>query len=100
MARWDPAHVTPRVKLYMHTKFFFRSVAPRVFLAKILFLAFFRYNGNYFPDFLAHLLRWIKTYHHAKFQRNPATSFARMIVQIYRQTDILTSSFIYRIHIY
>ena len=21
LARWDPAHVTPRVKLYMHTKF-------------------------------------------------------------------------------
>ena len=21
MARWDPAHDTPRVKLYMHTKF-------------------------------------------------------------------------------
>ena len=29
----------------------FRSVAPRVFLAKIPFLAFSHYHGNHFPDF-------------------------------------------------
>ena len=31
----------------------FRSVAPRVFLAKITFLVFSWYHGNYFLDFLS-----------------------------------------------
>ena len=39
VAKWDPAHVTHRVKFYNHTNF--KSVAPRVFLAKIPFLHFF-----------------------------------------------------------
>ena len=47
------------------------SVSLRVFLAKIPFLAFSRYHGNHFVKFLAHVLNWVKTYHHAKFQRNP-----------------------------
>ena len=62
----------------------FRYVAPRVFLAKIPFLAFSRYHSNYFLKFLAHVLCWVKTYHRAKFQRNPPTGFARMMVQTYR----------------
>ena len=75
----------------------FRSVAPMVFLAKIPFLTFSRYYGNYFPDFLAHVLNWVKTYHHAKFKRNTPTGLARMVVQIYRhrQKDRQTSPFIY-----
>ena len=51
---WDPAHVTPRVKLYIYIYIYtpsFRSVDPMVFLAKIPFLAFSHYYGNYFPDF-------------------------------------------------
>ena len=81
----------------------FRPVAPRVvfFWAKVSFLAFSHYCGNHFPDFLAHALSWIKTYHHAKFQRNPPTGLARMMVQTYGQTgrraDGQTSPFfIYR----
>ena len=38
LARWDPAHVTPKVKLCMHTMFKF--VAPRICMAKVLVLAF------------------------------------------------------------
>ena len=53
--------------------------------------------------FLAHVLSWVKAYHYAKFQRNPSTSLARMMVQTYRQTDTQTdtqtSPFIY-IYIY
>ena len=50
------------------------SVSPRVFLAKITFLVFSHYHGNHFAKFLAHVLSWVKTYH-AKFQRNPPTSW-------------------------
>ena len=46
----------------------FISVGPRVFLVKISFLASFFYHGNYFPDFLAHILSWVKTYYHASFR--------------------------------
>ena len=42
----DPAHVTPRVKSYMHTSF--RFVAPGVFLEKIPFLVYLHYHGNHF----------------------------------------------------
>ena len=38
-------------------------------------------------NFLAHILSWVKTYHHAEFQRNPPTSLAGMMVQTYRQTE-------------
>ena len=58
-----------------------------VFLAKIPFLAFSHYHGNHFAKFSAHVLSWVKTYHHAEFQRNPPTCLAGMIVQTYRQTD-------------
>ena len=33
------------------------SVSPRVFLAKIPFLAFSRYHGNHFAKFLAHVFK-------------------------------------------
>ena len=49
VARRDHVHVTAIVKLYMHTRF--RSVAQRVFLAKIPYSAFSHYHGNYIPDF-------------------------------------------------
>ena len=39
MARWDPAHVTPKVKLCMHTKY--RFVVPWVCLVKVPYLDFF-----------------------------------------------------------
>ena len=61
----------------------FRSVAPMVFLVKIPFLAFPHYYGNHFPYFLAYVLSWIKTYHHAKFQRNSPTDLDWMMLQIY-----------------
>ena len=35
---------------------------------------------------LAHVLSWVRTYHHAKFQRNPLIGLTRMMVQTYRQT--------------
>ena len=35
MARWDPAHVTPRVRLCIDLNF--RSVVPKVCLAKVPF---------------------------------------------------------------
>ena len=61
------------------------SVSPRVFLAKIPFFlgggAFSHYHGNHFAKFLAHVLSWVKTYHHAEFQRNPSTGLAGMMVQ-------------------
>ena len=59
-----------------------------VFLAKISFLAFSRYRGNHFEKFLAHVLSWVKTYHHVEFKRNPPTGLAGMMVQAGRQTDI------------
>ena len=67
--------------LLPETSCVFRSVAPRVFMAKIPFLAFSHYHGNHFPDFLAHVLSWVKTYHHAKFHGNPPTGMARMMIQ-------------------
>ena len=33
-------------------------------------LTFSCYHSNHFPEFLAHVLSWVNTYHHAKFQRN------------------------------
>ena len=75
MARWEPGNITP--------------VTPRVILAKIPFLAFSRYHGNYFSDFFTYVLNWVITYHYANFQRNPPTGLARKMVQIYRQTHRL-----------
>ena len=40
VARMNPAHVIPKVNLCMHTIPCFRSVAPRVCLAKVPSLAF------------------------------------------------------------
>ena len=51
------------------------------------FLVFPCYHGNYFLYFLAHVLNWGQTYHHAKFERNSPTGLARMIILIYRQKD-------------
>ena len=62
------------------------SVSPRVFLAKIPFLAFSRYHGNLFAKFLTHVLSWVKTY-----QRNPPTGSAGMMVETYRQTGWVSS---------
>ena len=56
-------------------------------MEKIPFLAFSHYHGNHFVKFLAHVLSWVKTYHHAEFQRNPPTGLAGMMVQTYRQTN-------------
>ena len=68
----------------------FRYVAVRVFSGhNTIYLAFFHHRGNHFPDYLAHILSWVKTYHQAKFQRNPPTGLARMMVQTYRQTPYL-----------
>ena len=39
----------------------FRSVALRVFLAIIPFIWLFHHCGNHFPDYLAHVLSWVKT---------------------------------------
>ena len=64
----------------------FSSVAPRVFLAKIPYLAFSHYRGNYFMIVLLYVLSWVKTYLYAMFQRNPPTGLARIMVQTYRQT--------------
>ena len=88
VVRWYPAHVIPRVKLYMHTNF--RSVAPSVFWGKKFHFGgggggFSCYHGNHFPEFLAHVLSWVKNYLHFKFQRNLPTSLFRMMVI---QTDI------------
>ena len=49
-------------------------------LLKYHFGIFSLTHGNHFPKFLAHVLSWVITYHHAKFQRNPPTGLARMIV--------------------
>ena len=41
-----------------------------------------------FSKIFAHVLNWVKTYHHAEFQRNPPTGLAGMMDrQIDRQTD-------------
>ena len=92
MAKWDPAHVTPRVKLYKHTKFYICS--SKCFSDKIQ-IFFLEGGGGFlitmvtiFSKFLAHVLSWVKSYHHAKFNRNPCTGLARMMVQTDRQTDI------------
>ena len=41
IARRDPTHVTPKIKLCIHTIYHIKSVAPRVCLAKVLFFASF-----------------------------------------------------------
>ena len=85
VARWDPARVTPRVKLYMHTKF--KICSSKGYSGKNAILkSFSHYHGNHFPKFLANVLSWVKIYHHAKFQSNPPTGLARMMVQTYRHT--------------
>ena len=58
-----------------------------VFLTKIAYLAIYYYHGNHFSKFLAHVLSWVKTYHHAKVQRNPPAGLTRMVVQTYRPAD-------------
>ena len=45
------------------------------------------YHSNHFEKFLAHVLSWVKSYHHAEFQRNPPTGLAGMMVKTYRQTN-------------
>ena len=68
----------------------FRSVTPRVCLVKVPFFGFFHHHGYHFLNFIAHVLCWVKTYDHTKFQRNPHVGLARMMVQT--QADI---SFVY-----
>ena len=63
MARWDPAHVTPRV-----------------------------YHGNLFPKFSTHVLSWVKLYHHAKFHRNPTSGLEGIMEQTYIHTDRQTDT--------
>ena len=46
------------------------------------------HHCKHFLDFLAHVLSWVKTYDHVRFQRNLPTGLARMMVQTYKQTDI------------
>ena len=60
--------------------------------AKIPFLAFSHNHGNHFAKFLAHVLSLVKTYRHAKFQRNPPNGLAGMMVQTCRQTDRQTDT--------
>ena len=87
VARRDPPHVTPRVTLCIHASF--RSVAPRVFFGQSITFGFFLSPWQpFYRFFKAHVLSWVKTYCHAKFQRNSYTGLARMMVQTYRQTDI------------
>ena len=50
---WNPAHVTPRVKLYMHTKF--KICSSKGFSGQIPYLAISFHHGNHFPKFLAHV---------------------------------------------
>ena len=49
MARWDLTHVTTTMNCICTPSF--KSVAPRVFLAKMTFLAFSHHHGNHFLDF-------------------------------------------------
>ena len=49
VAKWNPAHVNPKLKLHMHTSF--RSVSPRVFLEKKPFLAFLLTMVTIFRNF-------------------------------------------------
>ena len=66
-----------------------------------IFLAFSHYHGNHFEKFLAHVLSWVKTYHHAEFQRNPPTGLAMMVQtfrQTNRQTDRLTDNSVFPRH--
>ena len=44
VAIWDPAHITPKINLCMHT--YFKSVSPRVCMAKVPFLAFLGLDMN------------------------------------------------------
>ena len=78
----------------------FRSVAPRVFLDKIPFLAFSRNCGNHFPNFLDNVLSWVKTYHLPSFRKKPQTVLARMMVQTDKQTDDISLYIYIYIYIY
>ena len=40
-----------------------------------------------FQRFFSHVLSWVKSNNHAKFQRNLPTGLARMMVQTYRETN-------------
>ena len=81
----------------------FRSVAPRIFPAKIPFLAFSRYSGNHFPDFSAYFklgqnLSSFQLSEKAthRFSQNDSTNTH---TQADGQTDIQTHPLIY-IYIY
>ena len=71
-----------------HTSSIYPALPSQYRLKSYHFFAFSpHYHGNHFAKFLAHVLNWVKTYHHAEFQRNPPTGLAGMMVQTYRQTD-------------
>ena len=67
----------------------------KVMVEKISFLASSYYHGNHFANFLAHILSWFITYHHAEFHRSPPTGLAGIMVQTYRQTDRQTDEFFF-----
>ena len=54
---------------------------------KTFFGGFSHYHSNHLAKFFAHVLSWVKTYHHAEFQRNLPTCWAGMMVKKYRLTD-------------
>ena len=64
----------------------FRSVGPRVFLVKYHIWLFIITMETISTTKIACVLSWIKTHHHAKFQRNPPKGSAGMMVQTYKQT--------------
>ena len=73
--------------IYIYTNSIYLALPSQYRLKSYHFFAFSHYHGNHFEKFLAHVLNWVKTYYHAKFQRNPPTSLAGMTVQTYRQRD-------------
>ena len=99
MAKRNPAHVTLRVKLYMHTKF--KICSSKDFSGQIPYLAISCYHGNHFRNFspcfklglnLSPCQVSEKTTY--KFDHNDGTN-----ILTNRQIDIQTSPLIY-IYIY
>ena len=52
-------------------------------------MALFYHHGNLLLEFLAHVSSRVKTYDHAKLQRNLSISLARMMVQTDRHNLLL-----------
>ena len=88
-----------RLRELFRTSRIYLALPGQYRLKSYLFLflvAFSCFHGNHFATkknlahfakFLAHVLSWVKTYHHAVFQRNQPTGLTGMMVQTYRQPD-------------